>query len=104
MNGDLLLVVCVIDMKMLWFVLFVVYGGDGGWIDVVVCDGRGVGLLFVDFVCGLCYWINGCVMLCVDLLEVDVVLWVVGSVIVELVIVYVYGNCGMWVVWLKLVW
>ena len=58
-NGDLLPVVRVIDTKTLRFVLPVYGESDGGRIDAARCNGSGVGLLFVDFVRGIRYRING---------------------------------------------
>ncbi|VWC02364.1 hypothetical protein BLA15945_04969 [Burkholderia lata] len=64
-NGDLLPVVRVIDTKTLRFALPA--SGDGGRIDAAACDGSGVGLLFVDFVRGIRYRINGRATLRADL-------------------------------------
>lgn len=99
-NGDLLPVVRVIDTKTLRFALPAAHDG-GGWIDAAACDGSGVGLLFVDFVRGLRYRINGRATLRADLPEADAAPWAAGSAIVELAIAQAYGNCGTRVVRLK---
>ncbi|AXF22135.1 hypothetical protein CUJ89_00755 [Burkholderia pyrrocinia] len=98
-NGDLLPVVCVIDTKTLRFALPV--HGDGGRIDTAACDGSGVGLLFVDFVRGIRYRINGRATLRADLRKADAAPWPAGSAIVELAVAQAYGNCGTRVVRLK---
>ncbi len=100
-NGDLLPVVRVIDTKTLRFALPAARGGDGVRIDAAACDGSGVGLLFVDFVRGLRYRINGRATLRADLPEADAAPWAAGSAIVELAIAHAYGNCGTRVVRLK---
>lgn len=98
-NGDLLPVVRVIDTKTLRFALPA--SGDGGRIDAAACDGSGVGLLFVDFVRGIRYRINGRATLRADLPDADAAPWPAGSAIVELAVVQAYGNCGSRVVRLK---
>ncbi|VWB85682.1 hypothetical protein [Burkholderia lata] len=96
-NGDLLPVVRVIDTKTLRFALPA--SGDGGRIDAAACDGSGVGLLFVDFVRGIRYRINGRATLRADL--PDAAPWPAGRAIVELAVAQAYGNCGTRVVRLK---
>ncbi|WP_175999189.1 hypothetical protein [Burkholderia stabilis] len=98
-DGDLLPVVRVIDTKTLRFVLPAY--GDGGRIDAAACDGGGVGLLFVDFVRGIRYRINGRATLRADLPEADAAPWAVGTAIVELAVAQAYGNCGTRVVRLR---
>ncbi|MEN8514198.1 hypothetical protein [Burkholderia sp. RS02] len=97
-NGDLLPVVRVIDMKTLRFMLPA--PGDGR-IDATACNGSGVGLLFVDFVRGIRYRINGRATLRADLPEAEAAPWPTGSAIVELAVAQAYGNCGTRVVRLK---
>ncbi|PXX21817.1 putative pyridoxine 5'-phosphate oxidase superfamily flavin-nucleotide-binding protein [Burkholderia pyrrocinia] len=97
-NGDLLPVVRVIDTKTLRFMLPA--PGDGR-IDATACDGSGVGLLFVDFVRGIRYRINGRATLRADLPEAEAAPWPTGSAIVELAVAQAYGNCGTRVVRLK---
>ncbi len=97
-NGELLPVVRVIDTKTLRFALPA--HGDGR-IDATACDGSGVGLLFVDFVRGIRYRINGRAMLRADLPEADAAPWPTGSAIVDLAVAQAYGNCGTRVVRLK---
>ncbi|QRR08710.1 hypothetical protein FPJ27_20445 [Burkholderia sp. MS455] len=97
-NGDLLPVVRVIDTKTLRFVLPA--PGDGR-IDATACNGSGVGLLFVDFVRGIRYRINGRATLRADLPEAEAAPWPTGSAIVELAVAQAYGNCGTRVVRLK---
>ncbi|TDA43604.1 pyridoxamine 5'-phosphate oxidase family protein, partial [Burkholderia pyrrocinia] len=97
-NGDLLPVVRVIDTKTLRFALPA--HGDGR-IDATMCDGSGVGLLFVDFMRGIRYRINGRATLRADLPEADAAPWPTGSAIVELAVAQAYGNCGTRVVRLK---
>lgn len=92
-NGDLLPVVRVIDTKTLRFAL-PAHGGDGGRIDAAACDGSGIGLLFVDFVRGIRYRINGRATLRADLPDADAQPWAAGSAIVALAIAQAYGNCG----------
>lgn len=99
-NGDLLPVVRVIDTKTLRFALPAAPGA-GGRIDAAACDGSGVGLLFVDFVRGIRYRINGRATLRADLPEADAAPWPAGSAIVELAVAQAYGNCGTRVVRLK---
>ncbi|CAB3758648.1 hypothetical protein GQ57_03255 [Burkholderia sp. MSh2] len=98
-NGELLPVVRVIDTKTLRFALPA--RGDGGRIDAIACDGSGVGLLFVDFVRGIRYRINGRATLRADLRDADAAPWPAGSEIVELAVAQAYGNCGTRVVRLK---
>ncbi len=98
-NGDRLPVVRVIDTKTLRFALPA--PGDGGRIDAAACDGSGIGLLFVDFVRGMRYRINGRATLRAGLPDADAAPWPAGSAIVELAIVHAYGNCGTRVVRLK---
>ncbi|AOL02574.1 MULTISPECIES: hypothetical protein [Burkholderia] len=93
-NGDLLPVVRVIDTKTLRFVLPVYGARDGGRIDAARCNGSGVGLLFVDFMRGIRYRINGRATLRTDLSDADAAPWPAGSAIVELAIAQAYGNCG----------
>ncbi|HKT63834.1 MAG TPA: hypothetical protein VJR91_09670 [Burkholderia sp.] len=98
-SGDLLPVVRVIDTKTLRFALPM--RGDGDRIDARACDGCGVGLLFVDFVRGIRYRINGRATLRIDLPDADAVPWPAGSPIVELAVAQAYGNCGTRVVRLR---
>ncbi|AFQ46587.1 hypothetical protein GEM_0126 [Burkholderia cepacia GG4] len=98
-NGDLLPVVRVIDTKTLRFALPT--HGAAGRIDARACDGSGVGLLFVDFVRGIRYRINGRATVRADLPGADATPWAAGSPIVELAIVQAYGNCGTRVVRLR---
>ncbi|NIF45932.1 hypothetical protein F3J14_34860 [Burkholderia sp. Tr-862] len=98
-NGDLWPVVRVIDTKTLRFALPT--PGDGDRIDALGCDGRGVGLLFIDFVRGIRYRINGRATLRADLPEADAAPWPAGSPIVELAVAQAYGNCGTRVVRLQ---
>jgi len=98
-SGDLLPVVRVIDTKTLRFVL--PRHGDGDRIDARACDGSGVGLLFVDFVRGIRYRINGRATLRADLPDADAAPWPAGSPIVELAVAQAYGNCGTRVVRLR---
>lgn len=98
-NGDLWPVVRVIDTKTLRFALPT--PGDGDRIDAGGCDGRGVGLLFIDFVRGIRYRINGRATLRADLPEPDAAPWPAGSPIVELAVAQAYGNCGTRVVRLQ---
>ncbi|UEP34845.1 hypothetical protein LL998_00665 [Burkholderia ambifaria] len=98
-NGDLWPVVRVIDTKTLRFALPT--PGDGDRIDARECDGRGVGLLFIDFVRGIRYRINGRATLRADLPEADAAPWPAGSPIVELAVAQAYGNCGTRVVRLQ---
>ncbi|MBN3784865.1 hypothetical protein G3O06_46295 [Burkholderia sp. Ac-20345] len=98
-NGDLLPVVRVIDTKTLRFALPA--SGDGGRIDAAACDGSGVGLLFVDFVRGIRYRINGRATLRADLPDADAAPWPAGRAIVELAVAQAYGNCGTRVVRLR---
>lgn len=100
-NGDLLPVVRVIDTKTLRFALPVYDAGAGGRIDAVQCDGSGVGLLFVDFLRGIRYRINGRATLRTDLSEADAAPWSADSAIVELAVTQAYGNCGTRVVRLR---
>ncbi|MDN7589708.1 hypothetical protein [Burkholderia seminalis] len=97
-NGELLPVVRVIDTKTLRFAL---PAHVGGRIEAAACDGGGVGLLFVDFVRGIRYRINGRATLRADQPEADAAPWAGGSTIVELAVVQAYGNCGTRVVRLK---
>ncbi|MCA8050529.1 hypothetical protein [Burkholderia arboris] len=99
-NGDLLPVVRVIDTKTLRFAL-PAHDGDDGRIDAAACDGSGIGLLFVDFVRGIRYRINGRATLRADLPDADAAPWAAGSAIVELAVAQAYGNCGTRVVRLK---
>ncbi|MGS0892775.1 hypothetical protein ACVBGC_09555 [Burkholderia stagnalis] len=98
-DGDLLPVVRVIDTKTLRFVLPA--HGDGGRIDASRCDGSGVGLLFVDFMRGIRYRINGRATLRADLSDAEAAPWPAGSPIVELAVAQAYGNCGTRVVRLR---
>ncbi|WP_175904863.1 hypothetical protein [Burkholderia seminalis] len=98
-NGELLPVVRVIDTKTLRFALPAHVGG--GRIEAAACDGGGVGLLFVDFVRGIRYRINGRATLRADQPEADAAPWAGGSTIVELAVAQAYGNCGTRVVRLK---
>lgn len=100
-NGDLLPVVRVIDTKTLRFVLPVYGENDGGRVDAARCNGSGVGLLFVDFMRGIRYRINGRATLRTDLSEADAAPWPAGSAIVELAVAQAYGNCGTRVVRLR---
>lgn len=100
-NGGLLPVVRVIDTKTLRFVLPVYGERDGGRIDAGRCNGSGVGLLFVDFMRGIRYRINGRATLRTDLSDADAAPWPVGSAIVELAVAQAYGNCGTRVVRLR---
>ncbi|MCA7953372.1 hypothetical protein LGM43_24195 [Burkholderia seminalis] len=97
-NGELLPVVRVIDTKTLRFAL---PAHVGGRIEAAACDGGGVGLLFVDFVRGIRYRINGRATLRADQPEADAAPWAGGSTIVELAVAQAYGNCGTRVVRLK---
>ncbi|VVU50711.1 pyridoxamine 5'-phosphate oxidase-like protein [Burkholderia anthina] len=97
-NGDLWPVVRVIDTKTLRFALPM--RGAGERLDARACDG-GVGLLFIDFVRGIRYRINGRATLRTDLPEADAAPWPAGSPIVELAVVQAYGNCGTRVVRLR---
>ncbi|RQZ11982.1 hypothetical protein DIE15_25115 [Burkholderia sp. Bp9031] len=98
-NGDLWPVVRVIDTKTLRFALPM--HDDGTRIDAFACDGGGVGLLFIDFVRGIRYRINGRATLRTDLPEADAAPWSAGSPIVELAVGQAYGNCGTRVVRLR---
>ncbi|RQR23354.1 hypothetical protein DIE23_35105 [Burkholderia sp. Bp9143] len=98
-NGDQWPVVRVIDTKTLRFALPT--HGDGNRLDPLTCDGSGVGLLFVDFVRGIRYRINGRATLRTDLQEADAAPWRAGSPIVELAVAQAYGNCGTRVVRLR---
>ncbi|AJY13352.1 hypothetical protein K6W16_11850 [Burkholderia dolosa] len=98
-NGERLPVVRVIDTKTLRFALPV--RDDGSRIDAAACDGCGVGLLFVDFMRGIRYRINGRATLRTDLAEADAAPWPAGSPIVELAVAQAYGNCGTRVVRLR---
>jgi predicted pyridoxine 5'-phosphate oxidase superfamily flavin-nucleotide-binding protein len=100
-NGDLWPVVRVIDTKTLRFALPVPDHGDGTRIDPRTCDGSGVGLLFVDFMRGIRYRINGRATLRTDLPEADAAPWPAASPIVELAVAQAYGNCGTRVVRLR---
>lgn len=97
-NGELLPVVRVIDTKTLRFAL---PAHGEGRIDATACDGSGVGLLFVDFVRGIRYRINGRAMLRADLPDADAAPWPTGSAIVDLAVAQAYGNCSTRVVRLK---
>ncbi|RQZ32316.1 hypothetical protein DIE16_25555 [Burkholderia sp. Bp9090] len=97
-NGDLWPVVRVIDTKTLRFAL-PAHGGHR--LDALACDGCGVGLLFIDFVRGIRYRINGRATLRTDLPEADAAPWPAGSPIVELAVAQAYGNCGTRVVRLR---
>lgn len=99
-NGDLWPVVRVIDTKTLRFAL--PRRGAGERIDALACGGgSGVGLLFIDFVRGIRYRINGRATVRTDLPEADAAPWPAGSPIVELTVVQAYGNCGTRVVRLR---
>ncbi|WP_175720322.1 hypothetical protein [Burkholderia anthina] len=98
-NGDLWPVVRVIDTKTLRFALPMHAAGER--IDALACDGGGVGLLFIDFVRGIRYRINGRATLRTDLPEADAAPWPAGSPIVELAVGQAYGNCGTRVVRLR---
>jgi uncharacterized protein len=103
-SGNLLPVVRVIDTKTLRFAL-PAYGegdGDGGRVDAARCTGSGVGLLFVDFMRGIRYRINGRATLRTELSDADAAPWPAGSAIVELAVTQAYGNCGTRVVRLRL--
>lgn len=98
-NGDLWPVVRVIDTKTLRFALPT--HGDGDRIDALACDGGGIGLLFIDFVRGIRYRINGRATLRADLPAADAAPWPAGSRIIELAVAQAYGNCGTRVVRLR---
>ncbi|GBH25278.1 hypothetical protein [Burkholderia vietnamiensis] len=91
-NGDLLPVVRVVDTKTLRFVLPL--HDDGNRIAMRADEAVGIGLLFIDFVRGIRYRINGRATLRTDLGGADAAPWAAGSPIVELAIQQAYGNCG----------
>ncbi|KVC43711.1 hypothetical protein WS58_15375 [Burkholderia pseudomultivorans] len=96
-GGELLPVVRVIDTKTLRFAL----PAHGDRIEAARCDGSGVGLLFVDFMRGVRYRINGRATLRTDLSDADAAPWPAGSPIVELAVAQAYRNCGTRVVRLR---
>ncbi|MBN3791408.1 hypothetical protein [Burkholderia sp. Ac-20353] len=99
-NGEWLPVVRVLDTKTLRFALPRAAGPDAR-IDAARCDGNGVGLLFVDFLRGIRYRINGRAVVRSDLSDGDAAPWPAGSPIVELTVAQAYGNCGTRVVRLR---
>ncbi|MGU7769515.1 hypothetical protein ACV229_04960 [Burkholderia sp. MR1-5-21] len=98
-NGEWLPVVRVLDTKTLRFALPA--AGDDVRIDAAHCDGNGVGLLFVDFLRGIRYRINGRAVVRNDLSDGDAAPWPASCPIVELAVAQAYGNCGTRVVRLR---
>ncbi|RQR60873.1 hypothetical protein DIE18_14325 [Burkholderia sp. Bp9125] len=94
-QGERLPVVRVVDTKTLRFAL------PGARIGAAHCDGSGVGLLFVDFLRGIRYRINGRAVVREDLPDGDAMPWPAGCPIVELAVAQAYGNCGTRVVRLR---
>ncbi|PCE31114.1 hypothetical protein [Burkholderia ubonensis] len=101
-HGEWLPVVTVLDTRTLRFALPRPAGqGDGGRIGAAQCDGNGVGLLFVDFLRGIRYRVNGRAVVCNDPCDGGATPWPAGCPIVELTVRQAYGNCGTRVVRLR---
>ncbi|KWH43891.1 hypothetical protein [Burkholderia stagnalis] len=99
-QGERLPVVRVVDTKTLRFALPRAAGPQGR-ICAARCDGNGVGLLFVDFLRGIRYRINGRAVVREGLPDSDAMPWPADCPIVELTVAQAYGNCGTRVVRLR---